>query len=50
MNASQFQKELKFVNPKNEVAFRKIFGDENKNDIGARQIFCFVKAIGQFNF
>jgi predicted transposase/invertase (TIGR01784 family) len=26
-------KELKFVDPKNDVAFRKIFGDENKKDI-----------------
>ena len=25
--------ELKFVDPKNDVAFRKIFGDENKKDI-----------------
>jgi hypothetical protein len=33
-------KELKFVDPKNDVAFRKIFGDENKKNI----LISFLKA------
>ena len=32
-NNTMLQKELHFVDPKNDVAFRKIFGDENKKEI-----------------
>jgi len=32
-NTTNTPKEIKFVDPKNDVAFRKIFGDENKKDI-----------------
>jgi predicted transposase/invertase (TIGR01784 family) len=32
-NKSKRPIELKFVDPRNDVAFRKIFGDENKKDI-----------------
>jgi len=32
-DTTDIPKELKFVDPKNDVAFRKIFGDENKKDI-----------------
>jgi len=33
ITGTQPAKELSFVNPKNDVAFRKIFGDENKKEI-----------------
>ncbi|MGD2090109.1 MAG: Rpn family recombination-promoting nuclease/putative transposase [Candidatus Aminicenantes bacterium] len=32
-NKSKKPTEFKFVDPRNDVAFRKIFGDENKKDI-----------------
>ncbi|MDQ1353120.1 MAG: Rpn family recombination-promoting nuclease/putative transposase [Acidobacteriota bacterium] len=32
-NKSTANRELKFLDPKNDVAFRKIFGDENKKEI-----------------
>jgi predicted transposase/invertase (TIGR01784 family) len=38
-------RELKFVDPKNDVAFRKIFGDENKKDI----LISFLNNILEFS-
>jgi hypothetical protein len=32
-NKSKKPIEFKFVDPRNDVAFRKIFGDENKKEI-----------------
>jgi len=44
-NTTNTPKEIKFVDPKNDVAFRKIFGDENKKDI----LISFLNNILEFS-
>jgi hypothetical protein len=40
--------ELKFADPKNDVAFKKIFGNENKKEVSGFACLAMLNSLGWF--